>query len=191
MPAIPEIVGTMGRITGRVHLISTPRGGRAARGRRPGQARLHHPDDAQRRRHARRHRSAEGALSDDRRPRHQGHLLRNAKPPASGAGTRKDRRCCARGRRAEQLELEPAARDRRRKRGAELSDRGCPRARPELDRRRLGGRHHRRRVGPGRARRGGDRAAARDDRGRARGAARRHRERPLPHAVAARRDVAG
>ena len=27
----PEIVGTMGRITGRVHLISAPRGGRAAR----------------------------------------------------------------------------------------------------------------------------------------------------------------
>ena len=32
--------------------------GHAARGRRPGQARLHHPDHPQRRRYARRHRSA-------------------------------------------------------------------------------------------------------------------------------------
>ena len=153
----PEIEGTMGRITGRVHLISTARRGRSARSRRPRQARLHHPDDPQRRRYPRGHRSAQETLSNDRRPRHQRHLLCHAKPPEGRAGTRPDRRCCPGGRRAQQLELESVARDCRRERRGELSDRRRPRAGPELAERRLRGGHHRRSLGAGRARRGADR----------------------------------
>ena len=42
----PEIEGTMGRIDGKVHLISKAEEVADARGERSRQARLHHPDDA-------------------------------------------------------------------------------------------------------------------------------------------------
>ena len=158
----PEIVGTMGRIVGRVHLISTPKEVAGLRVSDPDklafitQTTLSVDDT----------RAVIEALKVrfpiDRRPRHQGHLLRDAEPPARGARARRGRRRRAGGRRAEQLELEPAARDRRRKRRAELSDRRRRGARPATGSKALGGRHHRRRLGAGRAGRGADRPAARD-----------------------------
>ena len=54
----PEIEGTMGRISGKVHLISKAEEVAALKVSDPDEARLHHPDDAQRRRHPRRDRRA-------------------------------------------------------------------------------------------------------------------------------------
>ena len=127
----PEIEGTMGRITGRVHLISRPEEVAGLQVADPDklafitQTTLSVDDT----------RAVIEALKArfpvDRRAGHQGHLLRDAEPAARGAGTGENRRCCSRGRRAEQLELEPAARDRGGMRRAELSDRGCaPRSIP-------------------------------------------------------------
>ena len=127
----PEIEGTMGRITGRVHLISRPEEVADLQVADPDklafitQTTLSVDDT----------RAVIDALKArfpvDRRAGHEGHLLRDAEPAARGAGTGENRRCCSRGRRAEQLELEPAARDRGGVRRAELSDRGCaPRSIP-------------------------------------------------------------
>ena len=82
----PEIEGTMGRISGRSISFPSPTRSRA-RGRGPDKAVVHHPDDVERRRHPRGHRCLEGAVPDDRRAGHQGHLLRDAKPSARGART--------------------------------------------------------------------------------------------------------
>ena len=126
----PEIEGTMGRITGRVHLISRPEEVADLQVADPDklafitQTTLSVDDT----------RAVIDALKArfpvDRRAGHEGHLLRDAEPAARGAGTGENRRCCPRGRRAEQLELEPAARDRGGAGRPELSDRGRGRARP-------------------------------------------------------------
>ena len=114
----PEIEGTMGRIDGKVHLISNAAEVATLDRRQPEQARLYHPDDALGRRHARGDRGVAGALSRHRRARHQGYLLRHPEPPARGARTGAGGRCGAGGRRRQQLQFQPAARDRARSRAS-------------------------------------------------------------------------
>ena len=104
----PEIEGTMGRITGKVHLISRPEEVAKLCVSNPAKLAFITQTTLSRRRHPRGHRGAQGALSLDRRAGHQGHLLRDAKPPARHPRAGQDRRCRSGRRRAEQLELEPA-----------------------------------------------------------------------------------
>ena len=121
---------------------------------------LHHANHSQRRRYPRRDRSAEDAFSGDRRPRHQGHLLCDAKPPESGrelasvvdvvlvVGAPNS----SNSNRLREIAAESGV--------GELSDRRCSRPRPGLDRGCRRGRHYRRRLGPRRAGGGGDCPAA-------------------------------
>ena len=106
------------------------------RGRRSGQARLHHPDDAVGRRHPRHHRRAEGALPRHRRAGRARHLLCDAEPPAGGARPGRRGRHDPGGRLAQQLQLQPAARDRRGAGQAVLPDRRRRRAAAGVVRRR-------------------------------------------------------
>ena len=85
MPAMPRWRARSARSPAKVHLVQTVADVATLRGRRPGQARLHHPDHAVGRRHARHHRGAEGAVSLHRRAGRARHLLRDAEPPAGGA----------------------------------------------------------------------------------------------------------
>ena len=163
----------MGRIKGRVHLISTVEDVARHRAERPRAARLRHPDHAERRRHPRHHRARS-------RPASRGSS--GPTPGTSATRRRTGRRRCARslragrpdpgGGRAEQLELQPPARDRRGRRDAELPDRKRRGARSRLARRHPHGRHHRRRIGA--------RAAGPGSDPQARAALRRTASRPSP-----------
>ena len=109
----PEVEGTQGRIPGGVHLVSSTDDVRDIAVRDSDQGRLRHPDHTQRRRYPRHHRSPPPAFPEDHGTRRQGHLLRDAKPPAGGSRTRGARRHASGGGCPQQLELELAARDRR------------------------------------------------------------------------------
>ena len=119
----PEVEGTMGQISEPVTLVQTEK--RRRRARHPGRhaGRLCDADHAQRRRHARHHRRAAPPLHRYRRAGDARHLLRDAEPPDRGARTQQAGRRYPGGRRQEQFQLQPAARDRRGGRHAELSDR--------------------------------------------------------------------
>ena len=135
-----------------------------------GEARLRDPDHAQRRRHPGDHRGARGALSAHPRSRRQGHLLCHAEPADRGAAAGGAVRRDPGDRRRLQLELQPAAGDRRRGGDREPSH---PRRRQpgsRVARRGADGGNHRRGIGPGIARAGPDRSPARH--------VRRHREHP-------------
>ena len=124
----------------------------SARGGATATSRLRHPDDPERRRHARHHRRAEGAVHRYRRPRH---ATTSATPPRTAsarcANWRRRSIWCWWSGRAEQLQFQPPARDRRAEPGVpSLPDRGRLRARSRLARRRRIGRHHRRGFGAGR-----------------------------------------
>ena len=80
-----EVEGTIGQVPGKVHLVQTVADVARLVVTRSGQARLHHPDHALGRRHARHHRGAEGTLPDHRRSGRARHLLCHAEPPAGGA----------------------------------------------------------------------------------------------------------
>ena len=116
------------------------------------------------------------ALQRHRRPGDARHLLRDAEPPDGGARTQQACRRHPGGRRQEQLEFQPAARDRRGGGRPELSDRRRQRARARMVRGRRDGRHHRRRLGARGAGRGRDRRAAPARPGRSLDAARARRE---------------
>ena len=88
------------------------------------------------------------------------YLLRHAEPADRRARAEPACRRDPGRRRQEQLELQPAARDRRRGGRSELSHRRRQRARPRLGARCSVGRHHRRRLGAGGAGRGRHRRAA-------------------------------
>ena len=123
--------------------------------------RLCHADDAERRRHPRHHRRAAAQFHRHRRAGDARHLLRHAEPPDRGARTLEQAgRRHPGGRRQEQLELQPAARDRQRSRHSVLSDRRRQRGRAGMVRRRGDRRHHRRRFGAGSAGRRRDRRLA-------------------------------
>ena len=128
----PEVEGTMGQIAEPVTLVQTESDVDIARhsGRHAG--RLCHPDHAERRRHPRHHRSAACALHRHRRPGDPRHLLRDAEPPDRGARTIEAGRRYPGGRSEEQFQFQPAARDRRRGRHAQLSDRRRQRSRAGL-----------------------------------------------------------
>ena len=126
----PEVEGTMGQIPAPVHLVQTRR-----RRRQRSICRATRRSPMSRRR---RSASTTPATSSPRcraasptswvrRPRH---LLRDAEPPGGGARTVQGGRRDPGGRRQEQLQFQPAARDRRRSRHPELPDRRRQRARP-------------------------------------------------------------
>ena len=81
----PEVEGTMGQVSGQVHLVSCLADVAALTPADPDKLSLCHADDPQRRRHARDHRGAEGPLSGDSRSRREGHLLRHAESADRGA----------------------------------------------------------------------------------------------------------
>jgi len=134
----------MGRITGRVHLISTPEEVARLKVADPDKlALLRRPLSVSMIRAAVIE-ALKGRFPTIVGPDTKDNLLRNAKPTAGGAGPREDCRCCAGCRRTEQLKLESVARDCSGKRGSQLFDRRRPRAGSQLDRGRFGRRHHRR-----------------------------------------------
>ena len=96
--------------------------------------RLRHADDAQRRRHPGHHRGAAAPVHRHRRAGDARHLLRDAEPPDRGARAQQAGRRHPRGRRDQQLQLQPSARDRQRRGRAELSDRRRQRARSGMGR---------------------------------------------------------
>ena len=95
-----------------------------------------------------------------RRPGDARHLLRHAKPPDRGARAVDAGRCDPGGRRQEQLQLQPLARDRQRGRHSLLPHRRRQRGAAGMVQRRADRRHHRRRFGAGSAGRGCHRRAA-------------------------------
>ena len=62
-----EVEGTIGQVPAKVHLVQTVADVAGCAVADPGQARLHHPDDAVGRRHPRHHRGIEGAVPLHRR----------------------------------------------------------------------------------------------------------------------------
>ena len=123
----PEVEGTLGQIDG-ADLSRAERGGdRGAAARRRHAGRLHHADDAQRRRHERADRGAEAAFHRRRRPGDARHLLRHAEPAERRARPRPRGRSDPRRRREKQLQFQPLAGDCRGIRRAGLS---CRRRQP-------------------------------------------------------------
>ena len=156
----PEVEGTMGQISEPVTLVQTENDVDSLDIPARHAGRLRHADDAQRRRHPRHHRRAASPLHRHRRTGNPRHLLRDAEPADRGARTLEAGGRYSGGRRQEQFQLQPAARDRQRGRHALLSDRRRQRGGAGMVQRRADGRHHRRRFGARSAGRGRHRRVA-------------------------------
>ena len=119
----PEVEGTKGRIRGAG--ASGADRGRCRKARDPARhaGRLCDADDAERGRHPRHHRGAGAEILRRGRPGHARYLLCDAKPAKRGARPVQARRRAAGGGGQQQFQFQPPARNRRRFRHPQLSDR--------------------------------------------------------------------